>query len=110
MSQAVGQEQAVDDPRASAHRDAGEVLRVRNGTNPKDVAAAIYHAVMEDEDGIVVRAIGAGAVNTAVKALIIARVQIANTGRDMLFSSGFESVVGTSGDVVNAIIFRPVLR
>lgn len=88
---------------------ADEVLRVASGTNPKDVASAIFHGV-EQGRLIVLRAIGAGSVNQAVKAIAIARGHVALIGLDLYCNCGFVSVVGNQGDELNAIVFRIFTR
>ena len=49
-----------------------EPLRVGAGSNPQSVASAVAHAIYEKRE-VKIRAVGAGAVNQAVKAIAIAR-------------------------------------
>lgn len=52
--------------------DTESLLRVKSSSSPASVASALSHAVYDNKT-VVLRAIGAGAVNQAVKAIAIAR-------------------------------------
>lgn len=67
------------------------VLRVKPTSSPQLLAAAISHAVAEDEP-VVLRAIGAGAVNQAVKACAIARGYAATRGIDLVVVPSFKTI------------------
>ena len=67
------------------------VLRVSSGSNPQSVASALSHAIY-DSRKVRLRAIGAGAVNQAVKACAIARGYVASRGIDLSFKPGFETI------------------
>ena len=56
------------------------------------------------------RAIGASAVNQAVKACAIARGFVAPRGVDLCFVIGFDDIEGDNGETISAIAFRPVAR
>ncbi len=78
-------------------------LRVSAGSNPQSVASAIAHAVYDN--GIVkLRAVGAGAVNQAVKAIAIARGYAAPRGLDLTCKPGFTTITSHDGEI-SAIIF-----
>ena len=81
-----------------------QVLRVSAGSNPQSVASAIAHAVY-DNGSCKLRAVGAGAVNQAVKAIAIARGYTAPRGIDLACVPGFASV-DSNGDTISAIVFR----
>lgn len=49
-----------------------EVLKISSNSKPKSVAGAIA-AVLRSDESVEIQAIGAGAVNQAVKAIAIAR-------------------------------------
>lgn len=67
-----------------------EMLRVSSKTEAKKLEAAIYHALKSnDEKKVEVRAIGAGAVNQAVKGIIVARGLAAPEGGDLKVIPGF---------------------
>ena len=68
-----------------------EVFRVANQSNPKSIAGAIAHS-LEDNKEVKLEAIGAGAVNQAVKAVAIARGFVAPSGQDLICTPGFFDV------------------
>lgn len=74
------------------------VLRVKASADPQMVAASISAAI-HDSSRVVLRAIGAGAVNQAVKACAIARGMVAPRGIDLSFRPGFVTVEGDHGDI-----------
>jgi stage V sporulation protein S len=79
------------------------ILRVGAGSNPQSVAAAIAHSVYETRSAKI-RAVGAGAVNQAVKAIIIARGYTAPRGIDLVFIPGFQSIESRDG-TISAVTF-----
>lgn len=64
------------------------ILKVSSTSQPASVAGAIANA-FKTENKIEVTAIGAGAVNQAVKAIAIARGYIAPTGINLICIPGF---------------------
>jgi stage V sporulation protein S len=78
-------------------------LRVSAGSNPQSVASAIAHAVY-DSRSVKLRAVGAGAVNQAVKAIAIARGYAAPRGLDLTCKPGFTTIESRDGEI-SAIIF-----
>jgi len=78
-------------------------LRVSAGSNPQSVASAIAHAIYENRS-VKLRAVGAGAVNQAVKALAIARGYVAPRGLDLTCKPGFTTIESRDGDI-SAIVF-----
>jgi stage V sporulation protein S len=64
------------------------VLKVSSTSQPASVAGAIANA-LKTENKIEVTAIGAGAVNQAVKAIAIARGYVAPTGINLVCIPGF---------------------
>lgn len=84
-------------------------LRVSAGTPAQGVAQAIAHAI-EEKGEVALRAIGAGAVNQAIKGLTIARGYIAQRGDDLWYSSGFTNVPGKDGSDISAMTFRAQLK
>lgn len=74
------------------------VLRVGAGSNPQAVASAIAHAIYETRT-CKVRAVGAGAVNQATKALAIARGYTAPRGIDIAYVPGFTTIKSHDGDI-----------
>jgi stage V sporulation protein S len=74
------------------------VLRVGAGSNPQSVASAIAHAIYESR-ACKLRAVGAGAVNQAVKAVAIARGYTAPRGIDLICIPGFASIDSREGQI-----------
>ncbi|MBC7294076.1 MAG: stage V sporulation protein S [Thermoleophilia bacterium] len=68
-----------------------EVLRVSAGSNPKAVAGALA-AVLREKGGAEVQAVGAAAVNQAVKAIAIARGFVAPNGIDLVSIPAFTEI------------------
>lgn len=66
--------------------------------NPKELAAVISHAIYDNHKPVM-RAIGAGAVNQAFKAYIIARGFVATRGLDLYLKGGFANVTGENGEI-----------
>jgi stage V sporulation protein S len=78
-------------------------LRVSAGSNPQSVASAIAHALYAGGQ-VKLRAVGAGAVNQAVKALAIARGYVAPRGLDLTCKPGFTTIESRDGEI-SAIVF-----
>ena len=81
-----------------------DFLRVSASSSPQSVAAAIAHAVY-DTRHVKLRAVGAGAVNQAVKSIAIARGFTAPRGIDLVCKPGFESIQGRDEANISAIVF-----
>jgi len=78
-------------------------LRVSAGSNPQSVASAIAHAIYENK-AVKLRAVGAGAVNQAVKSIAIARGYVAPRGLDLTCKPGFTTIESRDGEI-SAIVF-----
>lgn len=78
-------------------------LRVSAGSNPQSVASAIAHAIY-DNKSVKLRAVGAGAVNQAVKAIAISRGYVAPRGLDLVCVPGFTTIESRDGEI-SAIVF-----
>jgi stage V sporulation protein S len=78
-------------------------LRVAAGSNPQSVASAIAHALYDNRQ-VKLRAVGAGAVNQAVKAMAIARGYVGPRGLDLICKPGFATIESRDGDI-SAIVF-----
>ena len=78
-------------------------LRVSASSNPQSVASAIAHAIY-DKHEVKLRAVGAGAVNQAVKAIAIARGYVAPRGMDLSCIPGFTTIESRDGEI-SAIVF-----
>ncbi|MBS4025180.1 MAG: stage V sporulation protein S [Clostridia bacterium] len=68
-----------------------ELLKVSAKSNPKSVAGALA-AVFREQGRVELQAIGAGAVNQAVKAVAIARGFIAPSGVDLIMIPAFAEI------------------
>lgn len=68
-----------------------EVLKISSKSNPNSVAGAIAGLVKEN-DRAEMQAIGAGALNQAIKAVAIARGFVAPTGVDLVCVPAFAEV------------------
>ncbi len=81
-----------------------EVLKVSAQSQPKSVAGAIA-AVLREEGLVELQAVGAGAVNQAVKSIAVARGYVAPNGIDMVCIPAF-SKVEIEGEERTAIRFQ----
>ncbi|PYG87063.1 stage V sporulation protein S [Ruminiclostridium herbifermentans] len=80
-----------------------EVLKVSANSQPKSVAGALA-AVLRDNNYAEIQAVGAGAVNQAVKAIAITRGFVAPNGIDLVTVPAFAEVV-IDGEERTAIKF-----
>ncbi|MGE5329922.1 MAG: stage V sporulation protein S [Deltaproteobacteria bacterium] len=80
-----------------------EVLKVSAQSQPKSVAGALA-AVLRDSSAAEIQAVGAGAVNQAVKAIAITRGFVAPNGIDLVVVPAF-SEVNIDGEERTAIKF-----
>ena len=68
-----------------------EVLKVSTKSNPNSVAGALA-AIIKEKNIVEIQAVGAGAINQAVKALAIARGFVAPSGRDIVCVPAFTDI------------------
>ena len=68
-----------------------EVLKVSTKSNPNSVAGALA-AIIKEKSIVEVQAVGAGAINQAVKAVAIARGFVAPAGVDLVCIPAFAEV------------------
>ncbi len=68
-----------------------DVLKVSSRSKPTSVAGALA-GVIRDKGYVEMQAIGAGAVNQAIKAIAIARGYVAPSGLDLVFTPSFVDV------------------
>lgn len=68
-----------------------EILRVSTKSSPNSVAGALA-AVLKQHDSVEIQAIGAGAINQAIKSIAIARGFIAPTGKDLVCIPAFTEI------------------
>lgn len=80
-----------------------EVLKVSADSKPKAVAGALA-AVLRERGSVELQAVGAGAVNQAVKAIAISRGFVAPNGIDLVAIPAFTKVI-IEGEERTAIRF-----
>lgn len=80
-----------------------EILKVSANSQPKSVAGALA-AVLRDNNYAEIQAVGAGAVNQAVKAIAITRGFVAPNGIDLVAVPAFAEV-NIDGEERTAIKF-----
>ena len=68
-----------------------EVLKVSTKSNPNSVAGALA-AIIKEKNIVETQAVGAGAINQAVKAIAIARGFVAPSGRDIVCVPAFTDI------------------
>ena len=81
-----------------------EVLKVSTKSNPNSVAGALA-AVIKEKNTVEIQAVGAGAINQAIKAIAIARGYVAPTGKDLVCVPAFSDIV-IDGEYRTAIRFN----
>lgn len=91
---AVGQEQQPSN-----------LFFVKPSSNVQGIAGLITSSIRE-EGRITLRAIGAGAVNQAVKGAIQARQLLAGEGEDLVVRPGCTIVTGNNGRNVTAVVLH----
>ena len=80
-----------------------EILRVSARSQPKSLAGALA-AVLRECTTAEIQAIGAGAVNQAIKAIAITRGFVAPNGIDLVVIPAFSEII-INGDEKTAIRF-----
>ena len=68
-----------------------EMLKVGAKSNPNSVAGALANA-MREKDTIEIQAIGAGALNQAIKSIAIARGFVAPSGKNLVCIPAFTDI------------------
>lgn len=68
-----------------------EVLKVSTKSNPNSVAGALA-AIIKEKNTAEIQAVGAGAINQAVKAVAIARGFVAPSGKDIVCIPAFTDI------------------
>ena len=87
-----------------------EVLKVSTKSNPNSVAGALA-AIIKEKNIVEIQAVGAGAINQAVKAIAIARGFVAPSGRDIVCKPAFtdKEIDGEERTAIKLIV-QPRLR
>ena len=101
-------EHEIEPVEGDAVGSAAPVVWVRPGSNVQGMATMVVSSIAH-ETRVTLRAIGAGAVNQAIKAAIQARQQLAAQGEDMVVRPGFTNVKGNEGEPVTAVVLHCVL-
>lgn len=78
-----------------------EILKVSSKSNSNSVAGAIAN-LFKERNRVEIQAIGAGAINQAIKAIAIARGFVAPSGKDLICIPAF-SDISISGEERTAI-------
>jgi stage V sporulation protein S len=86
------------------------LMRVGAGSPPHQVAASIRVVICDENQMPTIRAVGAGAVNQACKAIAIARGYVAPRGIDLAVTIGFDTIIGDDGEEISSQIFRLFAR
>ena len=68
-----------------------EVLKVSTKSNPNSVAGALA-AIIKEKNIVEIQAVGAGAINQAVKDIAIARGFVAPSGKDIVCIPAFTDI------------------
>lgn len=84
------------------------LIRVRPDSNVQTLASMLTSSIVEDKK-ITFRAIGAGAINQAMKGIILARQRLAGQGYDLILRPGFATVKGSDGGDVTAMVLHCTL-
>ena len=68
-----------------------ETLKVSSKSNPSSVAGALAN-VFKDKTSVEIQAVGAGAINQAIKAIAIARGFVAPSGKNLVCTPAFQDI------------------
>ena len=68
-----------------------ETLKVRSKSNPNSIAGALAN-VLKEKNTVEIQAIGAGALNQAIKAIAIARGFVAPSGKNLVCIPAFADI------------------
>ncbi|MFY9422369.1 MAG: stage V sporulation protein S [Bacilli bacterium] len=69
-----------------------DVLKVSSKSKPNSVAGALANA-FKTAQAVEIQAIGAGALNQAIKSIAIARGYVAPTGKDLICIPAFSDII-----------------
>lgn len=70
-----------------------DIIKVSSKSVPQKVAGAIANLFREQNSGVEIQAIGAGALNQAIKGIAIARGYVAPTGKNLICTPAFSDIV-----------------
>ncbi len=69
-----------------------EILKVSSKSNPNSVAGALAN-VFREKGNVEIQAVGAGALNQAIKAVAIARGFMAPSGKNLVCIPAFSDII-----------------
>lgn len=69
-----------------------DIIKVSSKSAPQKVAGAIANLFRETSDPVEIQAIGAGALNQAIKGVAIARGFVAPTGKNLVCTPAFSDI------------------
>ena len=69
-----------------------EILKVSSKSNPNKVAGAISN-ILKDYEKLEIQVIGAGALNQAIKSIVIARGYLAPIGKEIYIIPSFNELL-----------------
>ena len=92
-----------------SNTDSEDIIKVSGSSNPQSVGSIVARSVVAGQSPRI-RAIGASAVNQAVKACAITRGFVAPRGIDLVYVIGFDDIKGEDGTTISAMSFKPVAR
>lgn len=90
----------------SAQEERDELIFVRSDTNVKVISTRILAQVKKRGDKVILRAIGASAVNQAFKGCAHANQKVAAAGFEIVIKPGFTDIKDKSGEKVSAAVFH----
>lgn len=70
-----------------------DIIKVSSKSAPQKVAGAIANLIRESNNEVEIQAIGAGALNQAIKGIAIARGFVAPTGKNLVCIPAFVDTV-----------------
>ena len=68
-----------------------EILKVSSKSNPNSVAGALAN-IFREKGKVEMQAVGAGAINQAIKSIAIARGFVAPSGKDLICIPAFSDI------------------
>ncbi len=69
-----------------------DIIKVSSKSAPQKVAGAIANLFREKDESVEIQAIGAGALNQAIKSIAIARGYVAPTGKNLVCTPAFSDI------------------
>lgn len=69
-----------------------DIIKVSSKSAPQKVAGAIANLFRESNEAVEIQAIGAGALNQAIKSIAISRGYVAPTGKNLVCTPAFSDI------------------